>query len=919
MSKPAHSTSGSRTVRRAERRAASISFDILLSAERLSSPVLRIGLLSLDATPAGEGIPGVLCSFNLSVAGGLIAASGAASAPESVNNATLHARAMPKLALHHEAPFSTDRLIAKVRRYAETATAVTGLQIGSLGGNMKRFICLALASASVTAISSVAVAQPAATSSGDNQLSEIVVTARRREESLQTVPQTVNAVTGSTLERLNIRQFDEVQTVVPGLNLTNNGNGFSTAATIRGAPFQAESGAQPTVAFYLNDATIQSVYAFQSMFDVGQIEVLRGPQGTLRGQSAPSGSITLATRRPTLGDFGAYGNLTVTDQHARNLNGAVNVPVVRDVLAFRLAGIIDDNRGDGVNSINSTIQPSSKTWAVRPSVSLELGGLTVDAMYQHLDKRVISYAQVVSVSELDPSLPAAQALIDAGDRVGLTNDDNHFRQKQDLVTVNAAYRFAGQKLSYVGSYSKSNLLTFGSQDNANIFTTGAFGQLTHSLATQTTNEIRLSSDDRLFGFVDYTVGGYAQDFHTPTDVTQQTAVTLFGALRAVVETPIFKTGKTHERSIFGNATVHIGDATELSGGLRKLWYRDVNDLTVNGARLMNDQRSKAEATLYNISLSHRFTSDFMVYANTGSAFRPGPFVTGVFRPLTPALLGHIDLENEKSKSYELGFKSTFFDKRVLLNAAVFHQDFKNFINRGPSVYYVNVNQVGPSVSSFNFGNSVDAKIDGIDVDASWQVMRGLNISGAVSYAKSKIKNQLVACNDLNGDGVPDVLTQAPTLAQLQAATGAGALSECLSNDALQYTPKWNLTLQSEYSRPVREDTDAFVRGLFTYRPKTQGDPGNKFDSVDAFGLLNLYGGVRAQDGAWELSLFVKNIFNTGKVLTAENGIVGTSIQALQPPTFRTTASSTVTAPYVKVTTTAPREIGVNLRYAFGSR
>jgi iron complex outermembrane receptor protein len=650
--------------------------------------------------------------------------------------------------------------------------------------------------------------------------------------------------------------------------------------------------------------------------------VLRGPQGTLRGQSAPSGSITLTTHRPTLSEFGGFGNLTVTDQQARNLNGAVNVPIIRDMLGFRLAGIIDDSRGNGIGSINSPTHPSSKTWAVRPSLRFEWNDdVVVDLMYQRLEKKVISFDQVVSVSRLDPSQPVgAQPIIRADDYAGITDDFNHFTQKQDLFTANAEYRFAGQKLSYVGSFTKTDLVQFSQQDSANAFTGIVFRQNLHSRAKQTTNELRLSSDQPLFGgLLDYTVGGYQQDFNPPSDLTQVSAVTLGGRFIRAVETPVERRGKSHERSIFGNAALHLGEATELSGGLRKLWYRDSNSLLVGGRPVLADKKDKAEATLYNVSLSHKFTSDFMVYANTGSAFRPGPFVIGVFRPLTPTLERHIDLANEKSKSYEVGFKSTFFEKRVLFNAAYFHQDFTNFIMRGPQVYYINLNQLGPTVGNFNFGNSVDAKIDGVDIDASWQVMQGLNLSGAFSYAKSKIKNQPIACNDLNGDGVPDVLTQAPTITQLQAATGSAGLSECLNNGSLQYTPKWNLTLQGEYAHPVTEEMDGYIRGLFTYRPKTNGDPNNTFDSVDGFGLLNLYTGVRSRDGAWELALYAKNIFNTTKVITADGSIVGTSVQVLQPPTFTSAQASTITAPYVRVTTTPPREVGINLRYAFGSR
>src|SRR3546814_5528527 len=96
---------------------------------------------------------------------------------------------------------------------------------------------------------------------------------------------TVNAVPKETLQKLNIQKFEDVQSIVPGLTMSAGTTGYTTAATIRGASFQVESGSSPTVEFYLNDAPIQSNSLFNSMFDVGQIEVLRGPQGTQIGRA----------------------------------------------------------------------------------------------------------------------------------------------------------------------------------------------------------------------------------------------------------------------------------------------------------------------------------------------------------------------------------------------------------------------------------------------------------------------------------------------------------------------------------------------------------------------------------------------------------------------------------------------------------
>ena len=134
----------------------------------------------------------------------------------------------------------------------------------------------------------------------------------------------------------------------------------------RGVTFDVTSGADPTVAMYMNDAPVETNFLFQSMFDIGQIEVLRGPQGTTRGVAAPSGAITLTTRKPNLSEIGGYGSVTVTDQHGRNVQGAINVPVIRDMLAVRVAGLLDQDDFDGVNSIHSGIAPRQVTSAVTP-------------------------------------------------------------------------------------------------------------------------------------------------------------------------------------------------------------------------------------------------------------------------------------------------------------------------------------------------------------------------------------------------------------------------------------------------------------------------------------------------------------------------------------------------------------------------
>src|SRR6202012_5091010 len=127
--------------------------------------------------------------------------------------------------------------------------------------------------------------------------------------------------------KLNIQRFEDVQSVVPGLSLQSGGAGYTATAALRGVTFNVGSGAQPTVALYLNDAPVQALFLFQSLFDIGQVEVLKRPQGTTRGISAPSGAITVTTHKPDLSEVGGYADVTLTDLQGRNVQGAMNVPL----------------------------------------------------------------------------------------------------------------------------------------------------------------------------------------------------------------------------------------------------------------------------------------------------------------------------------------------------------------------------------------------------------------------------------------------------------------------------------------------------------------------------------------------------------------------------------------------------------------
>lgn len=495
---------------------------------------------------------------------------------------------------------------------------------------MNRFGKMLLVGVSAVSLSAQAQAQDApeagtaATTTG-SLAGEIVVQARRRDESLQDVPLMVDAVTAESIAKLNIREFTEIQSLVPGLSLASNANGIGGQAALRGIAFDVTaSGNNGTVEFYMNDAPISAGVLFQSMFDVQQIEVLRGPQGTLRGRASPSGSITVTTRRPDLYEAGGYALGTLNDIGGWNVNGALNIPVVEGILGLRLAGVVDENDGNEVRSINSSFDPSVKTVGGRISLRAEPADwLSLNASYTTTKRDSVQFEQVESLSLADPTAPLSPVTIEAGDRASVMANPRTYTQNFDILNWQAQVRFGGQKLDYVGSQTEQKVVAVDPQDRGNFFGSEfpaalrAISQNTDSRAKQTTHELRLSNDERVLDIFDYVIGGLYSKLTSPTALTQQTPLFLGIAtpasfftptpanLASIINTPITRGSGTKEKSFFANITAHVTDRTEISGGLRYIDYRSTGYLTINGVDVpAAAEDRKFDHTIYSASIKH---------------------------------------------------------------------------------------------------------------------------------------------------------------------------------------------------------------------------------------------------------------------------------------------------------------------------
>jgi len=805
-----------------------------------------------------------------------------------------------------------------------------------------------------------AAAQPAGAS--DVTLEEILVTARRRAENLQDVPQTVIAVTADNLEKLNILRFDDIDKVVAGIQLQGSST-FNASSSARGVTFQVASAAfSPTVAQYVNDAPVLTNAIFQSIFDIGQIEVLRGPQGTLHGISSPSGAMTFTTRKPDLQKVSADINTSISNLHGRNIQAAASIPLIKDKLAVRAALLWDETDAGGVRSVNSSVAPSSQTQAQRLTVRFQpVENFTADLMYQRTRRSDQNFGGALfGTGAAATTLPTANApanyngpplgiydFLTVGEQPSL-NDTNI-----DFIIAQLDWQIGGQQLSYVGSKQNLDLRGAGAQDSMNwIPGYDAPGRCCGPDKVNT-HELRLSSVKPVGGMLDYVVGVFNNYDHVYTSVNNGPSFQAgaFGSplsvitprapnLRYVPYVLIESPRTSNELSYFANATLHFGKQWEVSAGGRRIrsdihritdiklsspafialplpagtcaaiggqfaaTYPNVCDRSIGGSQAVpfSNVFLSHNTWIYDFSASYHVNPDLMFYLHSGSSWREGPYTVGITNATNdPALNKLTFIDPEKSRSHEVGMKWTFNDRRGRLNVDYYHQTFTGLIYSSPfGVYYLANNGASSSVATYNFNSNADAKIDGFDVELAYELTRNWTASGNASWANGKLSNATIPCNDGNFDGTSDTIV--PTVASFTAA--GKTVAYCMSNASTSTAPKWNVNMQSEYAAALANGHKWFVRGLLSYNPENPN--ASQTYVTPAYYLLNLYAGLRDRDQKWELSVYAKNATNTQKILSQ-------SANTVRAPSGIPWASD---SGYRTVTLSPRREFGLNVRYSY---
>lgn len=813
----------------------------------------------------------------------------------------------------------------------------------------------ALSAAFAVAAPAVAAEAPDAAAAGapDAGDAAIVVTARRSSERLQDVPSSIQAVAGEQLQKLAITNVEEVSKIAPGLSLVSAGT--STSIVLRGVTWQPGSGT-PATPIYINEVPFDPQQTLKSLFDVGQIEVLRGPQGTTRGAPSISGAVTIAYRKPDLTQFGGYVQALYGEANHLNVQGAINAPIIKDVLAIRIAGNFENSENSRIYSVNSTVKPKTEDRTIRATVLFKpTNTVTIQAMYQRRKTLLRWYDQVEGTGS-----PGFAALgipanfngpaLSLKDRASVQDGPYVNREHTDLLTVNAAWQVLGHTLSYnFGRQWDRAAPTLISNDPTNILP--GFEPYNSTSITVLpkwrTHELRLSSERNANRPFDYDIGWFSKHSDGPLGFTSPVFLPgAFGApfqsVPGQVTTPNPRYVLTADTrigigqafdSFYGNVRIHLGEKTELSGGVAFVKDRVpvTLDVTTSAASIAyanflpaafggcpapgflpaspvygpaycevtlpagkfptEAHNDKYTDTLYNFSISHKFTNDVMVYATTGTSFRTGlPAINNTGLPsdlLVP--------KPETATSYEIGVK-TSFARKFRINAAVFQLNYKNQLTTFEGVNYLsNLPGQGLKTTSIAFYRNIDARVRGFELELGANPIENLSLNANITYSQTKSKGGLVPCNSAT------------------PLTPANPINFCpsVAGQVLNTTAPFQAVINGSYTVPVSDS----LSGYFRFNVNVQGSnpnygnfrtAGGVFRTAQSYALADLFAGLSGSKG-WELGVYAKNVFNTqvelGRTLTP-NTIF---------PLFAAPSG------YDVVRTTTPREIGVTLRFAFGSR
>ncbi len=732
---------------------------------------------------------------------------------------------------------------------------------------------LAIATASALA-SAVANAQQTVSDTTDmeNLIEEVIVSASRREQSLQDTAAAVSALSPDDLLSSGKQSLQEALDYTVGINMTNTGNPGTGSISARGIP---QTSAIPVFGIYLDDTplTTNTAYAegdgifFDGMLtDIERIEVIRGPQGTLFGATSVGGMLRYISRAPTLDE--ARGQFSVDTSHIQGgewgetFSGRVSLPIIEDTLGITISGFTQDAPGY-IDALN----PSTRELIKKNANDASIEGYSADVLFVPGDNLELRFKYITQETELHIEPYVNLANIDSdrslnGDFTsqvipGLSVID------YDIYSFSAEYDFGWANLTSTSSYSEYN--SKGNED----FTSrigplidAATGQPpgTYGITFESekgsekyVQEIRLTSPNN--NQLEWLAGIYYADEETKNkqDLNANPPLLLLDA-----NLP----SEYEELAAFGNVTFYILDQLDITLGARLSKHETVLDYTMAGLIVTPGQvlgdKHKATVDTYLLSARYRINDDHSLYTRIASGYRPEATALPLLHPVTRQNLVDPVLESDEAWSYEIGAKGMIADGALSYDTALWYVEWDNF--------QTNITAFGASTSD-NAKDGLTAY--GFEAGLTWAATDSLEFIANAAYTSSKLNDDEPGIGGAKNDDTPNL-------------------------------PNWQASLQWKYNFDVFQSdwTGDFGGGIrYTGETDTAWSQSPEFSptKVDSRAIADI--NLSVSNDQYTIGLYVKNLFDERALVQREDAYSDAGL--LSRGLFE-----------------RPRTIGANIRFEF---
>ena len=716
------------------------------------------------------------------------------------------------------------------------------------------FRALLLASVSAAALPYAALAQ---TSSADGATAdqsapgEIVVTAQKRQESINKVGMSITAATGDDLVKLGVSDTAQLTKIIPGFRFNVTAYG-SPVYTIRGVGYQESSlAAGPAVSVYVDEVPLPfSAQTIGAALDLERVEVLKGPQGTLFGGNSTGGAINYIAAKPT-DEFKAGGSFSYGRFNSADLNGYVSGPLTYTLSARATMRLVRSNdwqksitRSDTNGERNQIFGRLLLNWKPVDGlrVSLNFNGWR-DHSESQAPQIVAQQSALGDPALLDPAFvaapfPGANARAADWDAGKSYRNNNRFYQASGKIEYDLSDAVTLTSITSYQDYKRYQPLDVDGTAAEAFFILNTGGIKSFFQEVRLSGEIG-GNGHWLLG-ANYQKDSILDDTLIRLTQSSQRAIALSSRNR--------NRQKVETKAVYANADYEIIPSVKLNGGIRYTKAdRSFSGCTLDSGdgtfaasiggqpgqciSFRNDgTQGLIDSQLNQDNISWRAGIDFepangtLLYANVSRGYKAGsyPQLTIFVAPQARSVT------QESLLAYEAGFKLSLLNRTLQLNGAAFYYDYSDKQVRGATF----IPPIGVLETLLNIPKS---RVTGFELSANWQPISGLRISPAVSYVNSKVTKTFV--NLVGNDSLSDFKGQ-----------------------AFPNTPKWSGSVDGEYRWNLNGNLEAFVGSTVSFQSKTTGafKPAPNFE-IGGYALLDLRAGVTTSDGRWNISAWGRNV------------------------------------------------------------